>query len=652
MLRKHLYLCAAVGALMVGAPGAFAQVVVNQTSTNSSAVTNAIVTSCPAGLCFTANTITVGPGGLGLGASVGISASGAVASTSATAIDQIFNSADYIPPSTGEGFGNVTQAVTNNATGTVINLGTISIGAGDAQAGSSVSVGASGAVAALAITGIGGPDNSAFAGQTVGNVDQTSTPVSNAAYLVNRGSISAPGLTLSGDGASASISATGAQASVSVAAIDASGFGANTIGTIGQTVSNTGFLIWNSTVGLGAGLAVGDLSGDGASASVSATGAVASVSVAAINSPGVLTPAPTPLGGTAVGNVTQAVTNVGVVDNTVLASDTVTSGAVSGDGARLSVSATGAQASVSLASIDSFTDTNSVGDVTQGISGNVSAPISNTGAITNTSTTVSTNGGDVSGTGASVSVSATGAVASVSVASISSNLSGSPSPLSVGTVGQVVLNSSTGAISNNSTTVTTDGGAISGNGASVSVGATGAVASVSVAAIGSLTIPDFVFNTDVGLGGVTQAVTNLANVTNTSGTVTTDSLAPVGAVSGDGAGVSVSATGAQASVSLASIDSNVGRTTLGTITQGTGGDAGAPSRTLARSRTTRPPSASEMSPVMVLLCRWAPRERSHPSPLPRSVTLTLPAPLLVSRRSATSVKWSPTTPRLARRKRA
>src|SRR5438105_13933851 len=79
MTRKSLDLMgAAVIALMVGSPGAFAQVAVTQSSLNNNAVTNT-------------GTIGTGAGDLGLGGSVAVTASGALSSTSATAINQSFN---------------------------------------------------------------------------------------------------------------------------------------------------------------------------------------------------------------------------------------------------------------------------------------------------------------------------------------------------------------------------------------------------------------------------------------------------------------------------------------------------------------------------------------------------------------------------------
>ena len=81
MKKKSLYLMTgvAVAALVAGAPGAFAQVAVNQSATNNTSITNS-------------GTVTTNAGNLGIGASLGVSASGAVASTSVSGINQAFNS--------------------------------------------------------------------------------------------------------------------------------------------------------------------------------------------------------------------------------------------------------------------------------------------------------------------------------------------------------------------------------------------------------------------------------------------------------------------------------------------------------------------------------------------------------------------------------
>ena len=101
MMRINQFLTAGVAtaALMVATSGAVAQVAIDQSSTNNSAVSN-LATSA----------VTTGAGNLGLGASASISASGAVSSTSATAINQAFNTPTI---------GVVTQSATNAAAGAI-----------------------------------------------------------------------------------------------------------------------------------------------------------------------------------------------------------------------------------------------------------------------------------------------------------------------------------------------------------------------------------------------------------------------------------------------------------------------------------------------------------------------------------------------------
>ena len=327
MTRTNLLASVAVVALLGTAQGAMAAEDVTQGTTNNADVTN------------NASSITTGAGHVGVGASLSIGATGAASATSVTGINQNFNGP-------AGGFGAVGQSSTN--TGTIINTaGSLTVGAGNAGDGASASVSSTGALNSISITGIGGADNQAFAPSNIGVVTQdtnvNSGPVSNA------GSISAAGLILSGYGSSASVGATGAMSSVSVSSINATTFSASTIGIISQTPINTGAVTNTST-----GVTVGDLSGLGASASVSSTGAAGAVSVAAIGSAGVA--------GVTTGNVNQTVNNTAVIGNT---GGTTTVNAVSGDGASVNTGATGSIASVSLTSIASNAAVNTVGTVTQ-----------------------------------------------------------------------------------------------------------------------------------------------------------------------------------------------------------------------------------------------------------------------------------------------
>src|SRR5690606_26327401 len=123
---------------------------------------------------------------------------------------------------------------TNN--GAILNAG------GTADSGSSLSIGARGASAAFSIIAIGGLPFQPV--QIVGDIAHglvvlpASPPVANGGLIVNTGEITAPAagtpMELSGVGASASISATGAQGSVALSVSGASSFGATTFGVINQ----------------------------------------------------------------------------------------------------------------------------------------------------------------------------------------------------------------------------------------------------------------------------------------------------------------------------------------------------------------------------------------------------------------------------------
>lgn len=443
----------AVAALMIGAPAAFAQVAITQDSTNGATVSNFGATSADPntiGISFNAAVP-----GMGIGASGSISASGAVSSVSATAINQ-----DFITPT----IGTVTQGAGNTAA--IGNTGTLTIGTGSTSAGSSASVGATGAAAAVSITGIGdGAASGTFTGQTVGNIAQggASHLVTNSGTITNIGLIDASGLTMAGNGSSASVSATGAVASVSVASIGATSFGANGIsnglggGTAVQTVTNTGDISNTSgATGLtpSAGITIGDLTGKGASVSVGATGSAASISVASIDSNSVA--------GTTFGGITQQSTN-GTVGGapTVQNTGNIAVGDLGGVGAGAQINATGASSSLSVSSIKN--DTAAI--VGTGITGQTT---SNYGAITNSGIITST--GTVSGTGASASISAMGAASSFSANSNSDTAAGTP--LTLGAITQTTTNN-TGATVANTGAITVASGSM-GQGASLSVSAIGA----------------------------------------------------------------------------------------------------------------------------------------------------------------------------------
>jgi fibronectin-binding autotransporter adhesin len=582
MYRVALCSSVASAAFMLTAPAALAQTVVNQTATNSSTVSNPPLSGT--------NTIDMGGGGLGVGASVSTSAGGAVVSTSVTGINS-----QFVNP-TG-GFGAVTQSAVNNPGANVSNSGAITNAGGTADSGSSLSISARGAGASFSIIAVGGIPFQPVA--NVGDIAQgfvvlvASPPVVNGGNIINSGEITGPSggpaLDLSGMGASASVSAGGAQSSVSLSVMGATTFTGTTFGAINQAPNNTsaasGGVFNNLTTG---GISLGAISGDGASASASATGAAASVSLSYINT--------TNWSPTQIGFIFQNPQNSAV--NVSNNHGTITVGAVSGDGASVRTTAAGAFAGVSYSTIGSTAAVGgtgqTIGNVGQLVtsSGNVysdgvfvgtglsgagsavvasavgagasfsassigdtsTAALTTTGGVqsipitqqvTNTGTDITNFGqinfGAISGNGAAASMSATGAQASVGISAI--NTTAYTTPLT-GVIFQAVTNGTVATpseVNNVSTGVTV--GNLSGHGSSVSLGATGAAASIGVSFINTTAWTSF------PLSGVTQSATNNGAVNNMPNVNTIS----VGSLSGTGASVRASATGAVASVSVSSI---------------------------------------------------------------------------------------------------
>ncbi|HHW34561.1 MAG TPA: hypothetical protein GXX24_10550 [Paracoccus solventivorans] len=182
--------------------------------------------------------------------------------------------------------------------------------------------------------------------------------------------------------------------------------------------------------------------------------------------------------------------------------------------------------------------------------------------VTN-SDTVTTSGGEVStgaidgtATAGQARVGATGALAGVSATVIESGYQGAP----LGTVEQAATN--TGAISTSDGSATVNGN-LAAAGSSASVGATGAAASMSETIIGATDANEF--------QDQTTATSVDSSATNSMGGVVTvsDSSATAGVVSGDAAGLGVSASGASVDMSVASFDSTV----VGSVDPAFGGPA-------------------------------------------------------------------------------
>ncbi|HKJ62860.1 MAG TPA: hypothetical protein VKA94_12850, partial [Hyphomicrobiales bacterium] len=175
-------------------------------------------------------------------------------------------------------------------------------------------------------------------------------------------------------------------------------------------------------------------------------------------------------------DINQITTHFGTVVNY---GDIDLDGVLSGNGSSLSISATGAVSSASV----SFIDAPEFDAVTIGILGNdeiIQQRTWNFGDVRNWNgfgTSVET--GNVSGNGASVSVSATGAASAVSVSSIENTNANQDQNITFGGINQRTLN--IGTVQNHGGHIST--GNISGTGASVSIGGSGAVSAVSVSSI-------------------------------------------------------------------------------------------------------------------------------------------------------------------------
>ncbi|MEJ0005121.1 MAG: hypothetical protein WDM77_01700 [Steroidobacteraceae bacterium] len=192
-------------------------------------------------------------------------------------------------PGGSQAYGAITQGVGNN--GAVTNVATINAPGVDFSGdGASASISATGAVGSVSLSSV----DSAFAAGSGGNyasVNQgsgTGAPTPTAG-VVNNGLVSNSGTVnvggLSGIGSSASVAATGSVASFSVSSVaDLASIGAVSVPTITQTSYNNANITnaGNISVSGPGGFSPATL-GVGASASVAATGAVASASFRAVH---------------------------------------------------------------------------------------------------------------------------------------------------------------------------------------------------------------------------------------------------------------------------------------------------------------------------------------------------------------------------------
>jgi hypothetical protein len=284
----------------------------------------------------------------------------------------------------------------------------------------------------------------------------------------NQGTIGL-GSSVLANGASASASATGAQAAISVGAINTTAFTSPLLGTINQTTTNGGLTA--TPVTNMAGITAGNLSGHGSSVSITATGAASSTGISFINTPA--------WSSFPLGPVNQTATNNGAVTNGIITGNVVTPapisvGSLSGTGASVRASATGASASIAVTSILSgppATNTFGSSSMIQGAF--------NTGAVVNSASIVST--GTLSGMASSAAINAAGAATSVAVASIGDTVVMPPPTATVVSINQASTNNVASPITNTGS-ITLAGGNL-GAAASASISAVGASASISFLAV-------------------------------------------------------------------------------------------------------------------------------------------------------------------------
>lgn len=506
----------------------------------------------------------------GDGSSVSISATGAASAVSLQSINGYRTGGGTLAA------GNVRQTTTNY--GYIGNDGYITgYASGVSGAGASASVSATGAQSAVSASRIGG--NYYSTNTRIGSVHQRTTNYGNVS---NRGTIlnTYYGLYrgLSGNGSSVSVSATGAASAVSVSSINTGGSDTVSIGKRGridQTTTNNSWYVVNR--GFIPGSYWGDVSGHGASASVSATGAASSVSVSRIKS--------APMRSVTIGNVKQRTTNHAKVTNQHAGrryrsryyTGTMALGDLSGTGSSASISATGAASAVSYSSLEQHYRVRNFLSI-----GNVHQTTTNTGDVQNSGPSerrvyriysryygpgirvfsrympAGLYVGDLTGDGASASVSATGAASSVGVSKIND---ASSTLASIGYVAQGTFN--TGNVTNYGKIYA---GNLWGNGASVSVAATGAVSSVSYSVINS---GHWGYNS-LATGPILQGTLNTGDVTNVGGATQYKTIyrrgryvsvrtyydpvrVSVGHLKGAGTSASISASGAVSSVSFSTI---------------------------------------------------------------------------------------------------
>lgn len=511
----------------------------------------------------------------GVGGSAGTSAIGAQSAIS----DQFINDVQNVVVG-----GNVTQSAQQDffeQIGTQITVGVenaagLTVG-NISGAGASASRSSAGAVSSVTVNHINAGGQVTFANitQTSNNNSRTETikDVNGTSVVANGG----PGasILLSGTGSSLSVSSTGAASSVGIV-----GIGSNSgqsldnveVGNVRQDTDNTASV---ATLGREVVVGLSGISGAGASASLGATGAASSVGVTRIGGTSDTTR-------TTIGNVTQTTDNTFNRGSTInnfssfVGSGSGQSGLtenISGNGASISSSATGAASAISIASIN----TAGTSDVRVASEGTISQTTNNSRGVSNTSTMPGDGTTAITGHGASASISASGAVSSISVTNINS-AANSRSSVGGTSITQTTTNSST--VSNSNRFISPAGGIIelanvSGSGAAASISASGATSAIAFTSIRNT--GNSPGNPRIDVGRVTQSATNTGrSVTNNAIPSRRDLPANinVASISGLGASASISSFGAASQLSVASIGDNVAAgARVGAVTQTSTNDA-------------------------------------------------------------------------------
>lgn len=460
----------------------------------------------------------------GVAASVQAAATGA---TSAVTAANIGGTVD------GATFGAVTSNVTNTGEVTMGSTdanNTVITGSNILGAGASVGAVAQGASASVGESIIQGTQTSRT---TIASVGLTAT---NTGVVENNGTqINMVGVTafpadggLVGTASSVRVGATGANASVSSTMVDGGGLPFVVQGDSSMTAGNAADVsVTGAAITVGGPDDRAPLEGNGASATIAATGAATGLSFTVIDSV-------TPDNRARVEGVTQQTGNTGDVS---VAGGNVAVGALTGAGTSASIGATGAAASIAATGI---------GGTENGLSGlrvagTATQNVENSGVVSVTSPTITA--GEIGGSAGSASVSARGASGSISHTSIAVDpySNGTPAADSVfsGAVTQTINNNSGGTVSISGANITVDN--ITGAAGSASVSAVGASANFSVSSINDVALPT------VQVASVTQNVVNNANVT-VSGSVVNP-----GNLTGTSSSASVSAIGASAVTSVTSV---------------------------------------------------------------------------------------------------